>query len=49
MAIDRYTIHQERLAKKYGKLEGLKAVYAGVGEEAASHRSVRKESQAADI
>ena len=28
MATDRYTIHKERLVKKYGKLEGLKALYA---------------------
>jgi len=28
MAIDHYTTRQERLAKNYGKLEGLKALYA---------------------
>jgi hypothetical protein len=28
MPTDRYTIHKERLAKKYDKLEGLKALYA---------------------
>ena len=28
MATDHYTTRQERLAKNYGKLEGLKALYA---------------------
>ena len=28
MPRDPYTIHKERLAKKYDKLEGLKALYA---------------------
>ena len=28
MTTDRYTLQRERLAKKYDKLEGLKALYA---------------------
>ena len=48
MMTDRYTLQRERLAKKYDKLEGLKALCAEWEKNLHPTDPYHEESQAAD-